>query len=156
MANPVTNQNQQIQINLQELKADIHKRLSLRNWLRKAASAATGAVVLLLVLTGCTKEQWTHLKNTPPPFGGVGGSEPSIWYNLRVTYKDEDGATKTRFMGPIDSSASNPFYAYMQISWTRSKFKLHPTPYGWAYWEIDDGNWLSLKATGWAYRSFES
>jgi hypothetical protein len=34
-----------------------------------------------------------------------------------------------------------------------AKFKLHPRDDGWADWEIDDGNYLSVKATGWVYRS---
>jgi hypothetical protein len=39
---------------------DMLKKLSRRNWLRNAAIAATSAVVLPSLLTGCTKEQWNH------------------------------------------------------------------------------------------------
>ncbi|HLL41989.1 MAG TPA: hypothetical protein VK369_02570 [Segetibacter sp.] len=54
---------------------DMLKKLSRRNWLRNAAIAATSAVALPSLLTGCTKEQWNHLKNTPYPGGGVGGAQ---------------------------------------------------------------------------------
>jgi hypothetical protein len=54
---------------------DMLKKLSRRNWLRNAAIAATSAVALPSLLTGCTKEQWNHLKNTPHPGGGVGGAQ---------------------------------------------------------------------------------
>jgi hypothetical protein len=38
-----------------------------------------------------------------------------------------------------------------------AKFQLHPRNdgSGWAEWEINDGNRLSVKATGWLYRSSE-
>ncbi|MEJ7740310.1 MAG: hypothetical protein WKF97_23050 [Chitinophagaceae bacterium] len=154
MANPATDQNQQIEMDSQGIKADNLKSLSRRSWLRKAAITATSAVMLLLVLNSCTKEQWDDVIGKVPR-RGVGGNQ-NTWYNLRVTYKDEDGKTLTRFMGPIADKASTSFWDYMQIGGAQSKFKLHPTKDGWAYWEIDDGNWLSLKSTGWAYRSLES
>lgn len=52
---------------------DLLKKLSRRNRLRNAAIAASGVLVLLLVLTACTKEQWDHLINTLPP----GGPQPN-------------------------------------------------------------------------------
>ena len=53
---------------------DILKKPGQRNWLRNAAMAATGALVLLLFLTGCTKEQWNHLGGHLPG-GGLGGAQ---------------------------------------------------------------------------------
>jgi hypothetical protein len=153
MANSASDQNQQNQINAQELKADDLKKQSRRSWLRSATAMATSAIVLLFVLSGCTKEHWDDVVGKLPD---LGGSEPGVWYNLRVTYKDEDGNTRTGYLGPVGQNAATSFWDYMRVDGGQSKFKLHQTEDGWAYWEIDDGNWLSLKATGWAYRSLES
>ncbi len=126
------------------------KRLGRRNWLRNAAIMATSAVILFL--TGCTKEQWDHLKNTPHPGGGL-GSGPSIWYNLKVTYKDNDGKTSEGFMGPIGSSGA--YFEYMKIG-GKSTFRLQPGENGFNYLQLNDGRWLTLSYYGWAYRSDES
>jgi hypothetical protein len=131
---------------------DVVARLTRRSWLHNATMAATSAVMLFFVLTGCTKEQWDHLKNTPHPGGGL-GSGPSIWYNLKVTYKDNEGKTREGFMGPIGTGGD--YFEYMKIG-GKSKFRLHPGENGFEYWEIDDGLWLTLSYWGWAYRSDSS
>ncbi len=157
MANPATDQNQQLQINPQEPKVDDVKSLSRRSWLRNAAITATSAVMLLLVLNSCTKEKWDDVKGQVP--GGGLGSTPDTWYRLKVTYRNENNARMPGYMGPVaENFDGRLFWDYMKIDndhgWA-SKFRLHPTTDGWAYWEIDDGYWLSLRATGWAYRSYE-
>lgn len=75
MLHPASNPVQQAQMNAQEMKADILKKLSRRNWLRNAAITATGAVVLPSFLTGCTKEQWDDVIDKIPG-GGVGAEPP--------------------------------------------------------------------------------
>jgi hypothetical protein len=42
----------------------------------------------------------------------------------------------------------------MVINGYTTKFKLHPRGDGFDDWEIDDGYWLSMRASGWAYRSY--
>jgi hypothetical protein len=129
-------------------------KLSRRNWLRKAAFAATSAVVLPSFLTGCTDEQWEHLKSTPPPLGGAEDN----WYHLKVTYKDRNDVTKEGYMGASGLSAGETDWDNMVINGYPgpSKFKLYPADEnGFFYWEIDDGYWLSMRSSGWAYRSYE-
>jgi len=69
-------QSQQARISPQDIKAEVLKRLSRRNWLRDAAMAATGAVILPSFLSSCTKEQWALVKSNVP--GGGLGSELSL------------------------------------------------------------------------------
>ena len=132
---------------------DMLKKLSRRNWLRNAAIAATSAVALPSLLTGCTKEQWNHLKNTPHPGGGL-GNEPSVWYHLQVNYTDKDGNARQGYLGPVDPSSDPNWWATrnwaeMLVGGTfRSKFKLHPRSDGWDEWEIDDGYYLSVHGYG--------
>ncbi len=130
---------------------DNFKSLSRRSWLRNVAIAATGAVMLLLVLNSCTKEQWDNVKGHVP--GGGLGSTPDIWYNLKVTYKDKEGVSKVGWMAPTKDIYWG-FYDFMVIREDfKSKFRLHPGEDGFEYLEIDDGYWLSLNYDGWAYRS---
>ncbi len=129
---------------------DMLKKPSRRNWLRNAAMAATGALVLLLVLTGCTKELQDIIKN---PGGGLGGT-PDKWYVLKVTYKDRNNVPQEGYMGASSHSSGQTDWDNMVIKGYTSKFKLHPRGDGFDDWEIDDGYWLSMRATGWAYRSY--
>jgi hypothetical protein len=131
---------------------DMPVKLSRMSLLRSAALAVTSFVVMLLVLTGCTKEHVDLVKGQLP--GGNVGSGPSSWYNLKINYTDEDGKPREAFMGPIGSNATTSFWDYMKVG-GKSKFRLHPGENGFEYWEIDDGYWLSLRYDGWAYRSFE-
>src|SRR5215212_6766488 len=105
---------------------DILKKPIRRNSLRNAAMAATGALVLLLVLTGCTKEQWDHLKNTPSPGGGVGAT-PDIWYNLKVDYTIKKGKRAVGYLAPVGYNGTTPYYSYMRIlDGPSTKFRVHP------------------------------
>ena len=131
---------------------DILKKPGRRNWLRNAAMAATGALMLLLVLTGCTKEQWDHLKNTPTG-GGLGGTQDT-WYRLKVTYKDENNVAHTAYLGAAGGSYGETDWDNMVMGGYDRKFKLYPAGDGYDYWEISDGYWLSMRLSGWAYRSF--
>jgi hypothetical protein len=114
--------------------------------------AATGALVLLLFLTGCTKEQWNHLGGHLPG-GGLGGAQDT-WYRLKVTYTDKNGVTQEGYMGAASHSAGQTDWDNMVINGYTTKFKLHPRGDGFDDWEIDDGYWLSMRASGWAYRSY--
>src|SRR4051794_2916998 len=100
---------------------DKFKKPGRRNWLRNAAMAVTGTLVLLLVLTACTKEQWDHFK----PGGGDVGSGPSDWYKLKVTYKTTEGTLDSAYMGPIGVNAATAYWDYMQVGGV-AKFRLHP------------------------------
>ena len=150
MANCSTDQIVQIEIDPQ--KVNNVKMQGRRNFLRKGISRAATAIMLLLVLNSCTKEHIDDVIGKIP----VLGATPETWYNLKVTYKDENGKLTPGLLGPVGTNASTSFWDYMRVDGAASKFKLHPTKDGWAYWEINDGNWLSLKATGWAYRSLEA
>ncbi|MEO6000159.1 MAG: hypothetical protein ABIN89_25195 [Chitinophagaceae bacterium] len=124
------------------------KKLPRRNLLRNAAIKATSAVLLLSFLTGCHKE-------TPKPGGGV-GAEPDKWYVLKVTNIDPKTPNAMGYLAGISSDPVFSFYDYMQISASGWKFKVHPGTNGFDYWEISDGNYLSLRYNGWAYRAYES
>jgi hypothetical protein len=97
----------------------------------------------------------------PVPAGVAFKADPDKWYYLRITYQDDTGKTVTGRAYKIGPNPSTSFWDYMAVSQYDSegaKFKLHQLhPYkdGWDKWEIDDGNWLSVKATGWIYRSSE-
>jgi hypothetical protein len=128
---------------------DKPKKLSRRNLLRNAAITATSAVLLLSFLTGCNKDP------TPaPPGGGLGGT-PDQWYVLKVTNTNPKTPNTVGYLAGISSEPSFSFYDYMQISAAGWKFKVHPGTNGFNYWEMNDGNYLSLKYDGWAYRSYE-
>jgi hypothetical protein len=75
MANPTSKQDQQVPMHRQDIKADILKKLSRRNWLRNAAITASGTVLLPSFLTGCTKEQWDDIRGHVPNGGGLGEEE---------------------------------------------------------------------------------
>jgi hypothetical protein len=108
----------------------------------------------VLVSTGCTKEQLGLIKGQLP--GGGVGAEPATSYVLKVTYKDEKGSTQVGYLGGISSDPLFSFYDYMQINSAGGwKFKKHAGVNGFEYWEMSDGNWLSLRYNGWAYRSLE-
>ncbi len=57
-------------------------------------------------------------------------------------------------MGASSHSSVETDCDNMVINGYTSKFKLHPREEGFDDWEIDDGYWLSIRATGWAYRSY--
>lgn len=94
----------------------------------------------------------------PAPAGEAFEVDPEAWYNLRVMFVTKEGATVAGYASYVSRDFRMPFWDYMSL-WPESvaedisMFKLHPRSDGWAHWEIDDGNYLSLKATGWVYRS---
>ena len=128
-------------MNTQEPKADNLKKQSRRIWLRNAAIALTGAV--LLIFTGCTKDPWLNVKANVPGSGGL-GSNPDTWYNLKVLYLDQ-----FRF---VTKGYVSPFWEYMAVK-DRSRFKLYPGENGFTYLQLEGGDWLSLSYAGWAYHS---
>lgn len=127
---------------------DLSKKISRKNLLCKGAIMATSAVLLLTFLTGCKKEG-------PAPGGGL-GVEPAKWYVLKVTNIDAKAPTRVGYLAGISTEPAFSFHDYMQISASGWKFKVVPGPNGFDYWQTDDGNWLSLRYNGWAYRSFEN
>lgn len=151
MANQATAQNNQIGTSPEQLSSVIAKTHSRRSTLRKGIFTVTSALMFLFVFNSCTKEHLEVIGKLP-----ILGGQQETWYNLKVTYNDESGKSTTGYLGPIGSNASTSFYDYMRVDGARSKFKLVPTSDGWAYWQVDDSNWLSLKATGWVYRSLEA
>ncbi|WP_158945996.1 hypothetical protein [Granulicella sp. S190] len=86
-------------------------------------------------------------------------ADANVWYHLAVNYVDKEGKPASSFFYPLAANASTSFWDYMAFNSTSglkpSKFKVHPAKGGYSEWEIDDGNYLCLKATGWAYRSSE-
>lgn len=152
MSNQLTDQNQQIRNDQEQLNAGHVTNQNKKNFLRRGIIRAAGAMMLLFILNSCTKEHIDEIIGKIPPLG----TPAETWYNVKVSYKDESGNSKTGYLGPIGSNASTSFWDYVRVDGGQSKFKLHPTQDGWAYWEINDGNWLSLKATGWVYRSLEA
>jgi len=93
MANADSNQNRQALMNEQDIKADIHERLSRRSWLCNAAITSTGAVELPSFLTRCTKEPRDDVIVKIP--GGVGG-EPAIPLTDFELYSAAQNLTRMR------------------------------------------------------------
>jgi hypothetical protein len=99
---------------------DMLKKLSRRNWLRNAAIAATSAVALPSLLTGCTKEQWDHLKNTPYPGGGLGGAPndygvmkcTNIYTNEFLGYLGTASDQYATIVSDISSATQFKWYSY--------------------------------------------
>lgn len=151
MTNTIPHQNLQDHLIPKNTKGDTLKKQSRRNGLRSAAIKATSAVLLFFVLTGCTKKQLDDVIGKIP--GGGLGSTPNPMYILRVTFDDGKGATKVSYLSYISKDPAIWFYDYMQVGGSPMKFKLHPGPNGFNYWEMEDGNWFSIKLNGWAYRS---
>src|SRR3954447_8231190 len=95
----------------------------------------------------------------PLPAGEAFNADPNTWYHLRVHYKDDNGNPAVGLMYPLGTNPSRSFWDYQVLgsgdgSSGPTKIKVHPPdPTGWSRWELDDGNWLSIKATGWIYRS---
>ena len=155
MTNFASNQNEQVPMSPQELKADNPKSLSRRSWIRKAAITATSAVMLLFVLSGCTKEQWDDVIEKVP--GGGLGSAPSGWYYLKATYKDRNGDTLVGYLGAVSQSAGSTDYDNMRMGSQPYATKFKPEAAeagdGWQYLETDDGWWLSARLSQWLFRS---
>jgi len=96
----------------------------------------------------------------PLPAGEAFKADPNTWYHLKVHYKDDKGNPVVGLMYPLNNSFPPSFWDYQVLSGLipavvkPSKVKVHPPDStGWSKWELDDGNWLSIKATGWIYRS---
>jgi len=141
-----------VMTNIANNSDDKFKKPGRSNWLRNAAMVVTGTLVLLLVLTGCTKEQWDHLKHGSG--GGDVGSGPSDWYKLKVTYKTTEGKLDSAYMGPIGEPSLPAYWDYMQIGGgSGAKFRLHPGQNGFEYWEMDNGYWLSIRYDGWLWET---
>lgn len=94
-------------------------------------------------------------KPNPLPEGKVFKADPNTWYNLKVQFTDETGSPAVGYFAKIGDNPSTSFWDYICLgAGAGCKFKVHqPDAIGWSNWEIDDGNWLSVKATGWVYRS---
>lgn len=91
------------------------------------------------------------------PAGKAFKADPDTWYHLKVHFKDRHGKFVDSFLYPLGQNPSTSFWDYMAFNspdgLQPAKFKLHQRPDGWADWEMDDGNYLSIKATGWFYRA---
>lgn len=95
----------------------------------------------------------------PLPAGAAFEADPNIWYHLQVHYKDKKGNPVVGLMYPQGKNPSTSFWDYQVLGGSAdglppTKIKVHPPDQnGWSHWELNDGNWLSIKATGWIYRS---
>lgn len=88
------------------------------------------------------------------PAGTLFKADAGTWYNLRVHYKDYDGNQTTGLMYPLAGNPSTTYWDYLTIGFSpmnmpACKIQVQQG----VYWLLDDGNYLSLKATGWFYRS---
>lgn len=93
----------------------------------------------------------------PFPAGKVFKVEADTWYNLQATYKDNDGNTVTELMYPVSTNAATTYWDYQTLGFSPmgappTKFKMwgDSAPYQWL---LDNGDFLSIKDSGWIYRS---
>jgi hypothetical protein len=91
------------------------------------------------------------------PAGAVFKPAANTWYNLRVTYTDTSRNTVNGYLYPLGANPSTMFWDYMAFisldGLPPAKFMLHELEDGWAEWELDNGDYLSVKATGYVYRA---
>ena len=85
-------------------------------------------------------------------------ADSNIWYHLSVNYIDIKGNPASSFFYPLGANPSTSFWDYMAFNspdgLKPAKFKVHPPKAnGFSEWEIDDGNYMCLKATGYVYRA---
>ena len=94
------------------------------------------------------------------PAGAVFKANTDTWYNLNVHYNNRSGNPITGLMYPLASNPATSFWDYMVLGTSTdgagpAKFRVEMMGGndGWEQWTLDSGNVLSLKATGWVYRS---
>lgn len=92
------------------------------------------------------------------PAGEAFKADPNVWYQLKVLYTDRNGKSASSFIYPLGKNPATSFWDYMAFNspdgLPPAKFKVHPPKdNGFSEWELDDGNYLCLKATGWVYRA---
>lgn len=90
--------------------------------------------------------------------GAAYKADAKTWYNLAVHYIDTKGNRASSFVYPLGNNPSTSFWDYMAFNspdgLKPAKFKIHPPKAnGFSEWELEDGNYLCLKATGWVYRA---
>jgi len=79
-------------------------------------------------------------------------------FYLKINFTDEQGRPATGYAAKVGQNAAESFWDYMCIrsgprGGSAAKFQVDGETDGWPNWKIDDGNYLSVKATGWLYRS---
>lgn len=95
----------------------------------------------------------------PRTLPSIGGAFPvGKWFWLKMTYKDERGNTVVGFADRVGANAATSFWDYVCIrrgtpGASSLKFKVDGEKDGWPVLRLSDGNVLSVKATGWVYRS---
>jgi len=77
---------------------------------------------------------------------------------LKVNFTNERGQPASGYAAKVGQNAAESFWDYMCIregapGGSAAKFQVDGETDGWPNWKIDDGNYLSVKATGWLYRS---
>ena len=91
------------------------------------------------------------------PAGVAAEIDLDTWYYLRASYRTESGKDVTGYLSPLGPNATQSFWDYIVMREdvaAACQFQLQDVDGGWAKWLIkDDGNHLSLKATGWYYRA---
>jgi hypothetical protein len=94
----------------------------------------------------------------PFPAGKIFKAEADTWYNLMAHYKDWDsGNPISGLMYPVSTNAATTYWDYQCLGYspmgappTKIKMWGASAPYQWV---LDDGNFLSMKRSGWVYRS---
>jgi hypothetical protein len=93
-------------------------------------------------------------ESKPFPTGKIFEADLDTWYNLKAHYTDYNGNPTSGLMYPLAPNPSTTYWDYMTLGF--SPMDLPPAKIKLKYehfWELDDGNYLSIKATGWVYRS---
>jgi hypothetical protein len=90
--------------------------------------------------------------------GEVFKADANTWYHLAVHYTDRSGKPASSYIYPLGQNPATSFWDYMAFNspdgLKPAKFKIHPPKAnGFSEWELDDGNFLCLKATGYMYRA---
>lgn len=96
----------------------------------------------------------TSAARRPLPVGAVVKLDPNTWYYCKVNYIDDKGNSKVGYLSAVGGNATISFWDYICVNDDPGyKFRPNLGSDGWEQWECQDGNYLSLKATGWYYRS---
>lgn len=85
----------------------------------------------------------------PLAAGAVVKLDPKTWYYCKIGYKDDNGESRVGYLDYVGDNAAESFWDYICVnSNPRKKFRPNLGAGGWAQWECDDGNYLTLRTTG--------
>jgi hypothetical protein len=138
------------------------RHFSRTGWhLPTPAAQASRMIVPRLHLRNCSHGQGAIMTNpTLPPVKSDEAFDPSAhtptlsadntWYQLKVTYRDNNGVTQTSYASENTSDYYN-HYLIMQAKPLRFRVAQTVTTNGtvWTLWEAGNGRFLSVRDTGW-------